>query len=54
MSVFVTCRECNEPMIFSDKGIGRMKAEGETIEKLQTFICNDCIEIYEYIIEEKH
>lgn len=51
--MIVICIKCKETMTLSDKGIKRMEAENEIIEN-STFICDDCIEELDYIIEAKH
>lgn len=53
MSLIVVCHKCEDRMILSDKGVERMKVEGDTIEN-QKFVCDDCIKEFDYVKEEKN
>lgn len=53
MSQLVICCECGDRMALTDKGVERMKIEGETLETSR-FICDDCIDEFDYAKEVKN
>lgn len=51
--VIVGCSKCGERMTLTDKGVARMKAEGDSVEQIP-FICEACIAELDYVVEPKN